>query len=59
MTILHKSYGEWDDVDKPALVSIRYEVSDDQDIKMVPYNNNNNANYYVFSDSNNDNKKQW
>ena len=58
MTILHKSYGEWDDVDKPALVSIRYEVSDDQDIKMVPYNNNNNANYYVFSDSNNDNKKQ-
>ena len=58
MTFLNEIYGELDKVDKSVVVPIHYEGSDDEDIKMVPENNNSNSDYSVVSDSKCDNVEE-
>ena len=42
MTFLSKSYDEWNKVEKPALVPLIYQVSDEKEVEMVlDYNENN------------------
>ena len=53
ITFLQKSYGDYNKVEKPVLVTTSYEESDDEEkLEMVPVvdnNNNNNDNYNVVS----------
>ena len=58
MTFLNKSYGVQDKVNKPALISISYERSDEEDIKMVSQNNKINNYYDVVSDFYSDNEEE-
>ena len=51
MTFWNKSFNEWDKIDKPVLVFIDYEGSNDNNIKMVPTNNNVNNCCNMISDS--------
>ena len=57
MTFLQKSYGEYSTVEKPVMVLMSYEGSDDDKVEKVPEINQNNNHYYnVFSDSKSNNK---
>ena len=53
-----QSYGEWDKVDRPVIVQISYEWSDEEDFKMVPKKYNFNYNSYVVKDSDSDNERE-
>ena len=58
MTFLQKSYGEYTKVDKPVVVTMSYEGSDnEEELKIVPIvTNNNNVN--VVSDSSSDSSEE-
>ena len=54
MTFLQKSYGEYSKVEKPAVLNMSYEGSnDEEELEIVPVDNKNN-NVNVVSDSNSD-----
>ena len=53
MTSWQKSYGEYNEIKKPALVTSSYEWSDsEEELEMVPVVNQNNNSYNLVSDSN-------
>ena len=39
MTLLKQSYNEWDKVEKPVVVPINYEGSDEKEVEMISKNN--------------------
>ena len=54
VTFLQKSYGEYSKVEKPVVLNMSYEKSDDQEeLKIVPVDNKKND-VNVFSNSNSD-----
>ena len=58
MTFLQKSYSEYTKVDKPMVVTMSYEWSDDdEELEAVPVIVNNN-NVYLVSDSDTDSSKE-
>ena len=42
LTFLNKSCGEWDKMEKPVVVPISYEGSDEEKVKIIPKNSNYN-----------------
>ena len=50
-TFLVMSFGEWNTVEKPTVVPMSYEGSDDEKVKVISGNDeNNNNNYNVVND---------
>ena len=59
MTFLQKSYVDYNKVEKPVLVTISYEGSnDEEELEMVLVINGNNNNYNIVGDSKSNNEVQ-
>ena len=55
MIFLHTSYNKWNKVEKPVMLPLTFEGSDDdEEVEMVPTNINNYINCNVVSDSESD-----